>query len=99
MTTGQNSQTPWGLTTPTRQVTGHTHQTDHTHQMLQSPHRWWTTLSDQALHTLSGVIAQEVKELLPSAVREVGDVSCSDGEKIPSFLMVDKVNSSFVLLT
>lgn len=45
-------------------------------------------------HTSSGVIAQEVKELLPSAVREVGDVNCSDGEKIPSFLMVDKVNSS-----
>lgn len=38
----------------------------------------------------TGVIAQEVKELLPSAVREVGDISCSDGEKIHNFLMVDK---------
>lgn len=38
-----------------------------------------------------GVIAQEVKELLPSAVREVGDVVCSDGEKIQNLLMVDKV--------
>ncbi|TNN47322.1 Myelin regulatory factor-like protein [Liparis tanakae] len=38
----------------------------------------------------TGIIAQEVKELLPSAVTEVGDVSCSDGEKIPHFLMVDK---------
>nr|XP_023681588.1 myelin regulatory factor-like protein [Paramormyrops kingsleyae]XP_023681597.1 myelin regulatory factor-like protein [Paramormyrops kingsleyae]XP_023681606.1 myelin regulatory factor-like protein [Paramormyrops kingsleyae] len=38
----------------------------------------------------TGIIAQEVKELLPSAVREVGDVVCSDGEKIPNFLMVDK---------
>ncbi|XP_030296424.1 myelin regulatory factor-like protein [Sparus aurata] len=38
----------------------------------------------------TGIIAQEVKELLPSAVREVGDVSCSDGEKINNFLMVDK---------
>uniref|UniRef100_A0A3Q4AT21 Uncharacterized protein n=1 Tax=Mola mola TaxID=94237 RepID=A0A3Q4AT21_MOLML len=38
----------------------------------------------------TGVIAQEVKELLPSAVKEVGDVSCSDGEKIENFLMVDK---------
>ncbi|XP_033845515.1 myelin regulatory factor-like protein isoform X1 [Periophthalmus magnuspinnatus] len=38
----------------------------------------------------TGVIAQEVKELLPSAVREVGDVTCSDGEKIDNFLMVDK---------
>ncbi|KAI4786864.1 hypothetical protein KUCAC02_036845 [Chaenocephalus aceratus] len=38
----------------------------------------------------TGIIAQEVKELLPSAVTEVGDVSCSDGEKIRNFLMVDK---------
>lgn len=32
-----------------------------------------------------------MKELLPQAVREVGDVSCNDGEKIENFLMVDKV--------
>uniref|UniRef100_A0A1A7WSW5 Myelin regulatory factor-like n=1 Tax=Iconisemion striatum TaxID=60296 RepID=A0A1A7WSW5_9TELE len=38
----------------------------------------------------TGVIAQEVKELLPSAVKEVGDITCSDGEKIHNFLMVDK---------
>ncbi|XP_018611210.2 myelin regulatory factor-like protein [Scleropages formosus] len=38
----------------------------------------------------TGVIAQEVKVLLPSAVREVGDVTCSDGEQIQNFLMVDK---------
>ncbi|XP_060745134.1 myelin regulatory factor-like protein isoform X1 [Tachysurus vachellii] len=38
----------------------------------------------------TGIIAQEVKELLPTAVREVGDVTCSDGQKIHSFLMVDK---------
>ncbi|XP_041636371.1 myelin regulatory factor-like protein [Cheilinus undulatus] len=38
----------------------------------------------------TGIIAQEVKELLPSAVTEVGDISCSDGEKIHNFLMVDK---------
>ncbi|KAM6425262.1 myelin regulatory factor-like protein [Rhynochetos jubatus] len=38
----------------------------------------------------TGVIAQEVKELLPQAVREVGDVACNDGEKIENFLMVDK---------
>ncbi|KAK0130908.1 Myelin regulatory factor-like protein [Merluccius polli] len=38
----------------------------------------------------TGVIAQEVKELLPAAVTEVGDVCCSDGKTIPSFLMVDK---------
>ncbi|XP_076732174.1 myelin regulatory factor-like protein [Maylandia zebra] len=38
----------------------------------------------------TGIIAQEVKELLPSAVKDVGDVICSDGEKINNFLMVDK---------
>ncbi|XP_062299871.1 myelin regulatory factor-like protein [Scomber scombrus] len=38
----------------------------------------------------TGILAQEVKELLPSAVKEVGDVTCSDGEKINNFLMVDK---------
>uniref|UniRef100_A0A3P8WQA1 Myelin regulatory factor like n=1 Tax=Cynoglossus semilaevis TaxID=244447 RepID=A0A3P8WQA1_CYNSE len=38
----------------------------------------------------TGVIAQEVKELLPSAVKDVGDVTCSDGETIPNFMMVDK---------
>ncbi|XP_071357816.1 myelin regulatory factor-like protein isoform X2 [Trachinotus anak] len=38
----------------------------------------------------TGIIAQEVKELLPSAVKEVGDVTCSDGERIHNFLMVDK---------
>ena len=40
---------------------------------------------------VSGIIAQEVKELLPAAVTQVGDIICSDGETIPSFLMVDKV--------
>ncbi|KAJ8398839.1 hypothetical protein AAFF_G00417470 [Aldrovandia affinis] len=38
----------------------------------------------------TGVIAQEVKELLPSAVREAGDITFTDGEKIHNFLMVDK---------
>ncbi|XP_055761571.1 myelin regulatory factor-like protein [Salvelinus fontinalis] len=38
----------------------------------------------------TGIIAQEVKELLPTAVQSVGDVTCSDGEKIHNFLMVDK---------
>ncbi|KAG7320131.1 hypothetical protein KOW79_015984 [Hemibagrus wyckioides] len=37
-----------------------------------------------------GIIAQEVKELLPTAVRDVGDVTCSNGQKIHNFLMVDK---------
>ncbi|KAJ3612025.1 hypothetical protein NHX12_020302, partial [Muraenolepis orangiensis] len=38
----------------------------------------------------TGIIAQEVKELLPAAVTDVGDVTFSDGEQIPCFLMVDK---------
>ncbi|XP_064174736.1 myelin regulatory factor-like protein isoform X2 [Anguilla rostrata] len=38
----------------------------------------------------TGVIAQEVKELLPSAVKEVGEITCADGETIDNFLMVDK---------
>lgn len=43
--------------------------------------------------SLSGIIAQEVRELLPTAVREVGDVAYSDGQKIHNFLMVDKVST------
>ncbi|KAM9771881.1 myelin regulatory factor-like protein isoform 9-T12 [Syngnathus typhle] len=39
----------------------------------------------------TGVLAQEVKELLPSAVKEVGDITCHGGHRIDNFLMVDKV--------
>ncbi|XP_029969911.1 myelin regulatory factor-like protein [Salarias fasciatus] len=38
----------------------------------------------------TGVIAQEVKELLPRAVKQAGDITCSDGETIKNLLMVDK---------
>ncbi|XP_008589727.1 PREDICTED: myelin regulatory factor-like protein [Galeopterus variegatus] len=38
----------------------------------------------------TGMIAQEVQEILPRAVREVGDVICENGEKLENFLMVDK---------
>ncbi|XP_077355547.1 myelin regulatory factor-like protein [Festucalex cinctus] len=38
----------------------------------------------------TGVLAQEVKELLPSAVKEVGDVTCHDGHNIDNFLLLDK---------
>uniref|UniRef100_A0AAY5KIV4 Myelin regulatory factor like n=1 Tax=Esox lucius TaxID=8010 RepID=A0AAY5KIV4_ESOLU len=38
----------------------------------------------------TGIIAQEVKELLPEAVKEVGDITFSDGGTIENFLMVDK---------
>nr|XP_055184416.1 myelin regulatory factor-like protein [Nyctereutes procyonoides] len=38
----------------------------------------------------TGMIAQEVQEILPRAVREVGDVTCENGETLQNFLMVDK---------
>ncbi|CAK6443189.1 unnamed protein product [Pipistrellus nathusii] len=38
----------------------------------------------------TGMIAQEVREVLPRAVREVGDVTCENGETLESFLMIDK---------
>uniref|UniRef100_F7BVW1 Myelin regulatory factor like n=1 Tax=Ornithorhynchus anatinus TaxID=9258 RepID=F7BVW1_ORNAN len=38
----------------------------------------------------TGMIAQEVKDILPSAVREVGDVTCANGEKVENLLVVDK---------
>ncbi|XP_046872375.1 myelin regulatory factor-like protein [Hypomesus transpacificus] len=48
-----------------------------------------TTMGIDHVHE-TGIIAQEVKELLPTAVKEVGDITFSDGEKIQNFLMVDK---------
>ena len=39
------------------------------------------------------MIAQEVREILPAAVREVGDVTCENGETLEHFLMVDKVTA------
>ncbi|XP_058529747.1 myelin regulatory factor-like protein [Ochotona princeps] len=38
----------------------------------------------------TGMIAQEVQEILPRAVRDVGDVTCENGETLENFLMVDK---------
>ncbi|XP_044305823.1 myelin regulatory factor-like protein [Varanus komodoensis] len=38
----------------------------------------------------TGVIAQEVQELLPRAVRVTGDLTYENGEKVDNFLMVDK---------
>ncbi|XP_069486066.1 myelin regulatory factor-like protein [Ambystoma mexicanum] len=38
----------------------------------------------------TGIIAQEVKTLLPQAVRDTGDIVCGNGETIENFLMVDK---------
>ncbi|XP_029008383.1 myelin regulatory factor isoform X2 [Betta splendens] len=38
----------------------------------------------------TGVIAQEVQKILPEAVKEGGDVVCSNGETIPNLLVVNK---------
>ncbi|KAL1775413.1 myelin regulatory factor [Sigmodon hispidus] len=38
----------------------------------------------------TGMIAQEVQEILPRAVKDVGDVTCGNGEMLENFLMVDK---------
>eukprot|EP00063_Salmo_salar_P006738 XP_013981573.1 PREDICTED: myelin regulatory factor [Salmo salar] len=38
----------------------------------------------------TGVIAQEVQQILPEAVKEGGDVICSNGETIPKLLVVNK---------
>ncbi|XP_051979092.1 myelin regulatory factor-like isoform X3 [Xyrauchen texanus] len=37
-----------------------------------------------------GVIAQEVQQILPEAVKEGGDVVCTNGETIPNLLVVNK---------
>lgn len=44
------------------------------------------------------MIAQEVREILPGAVREVGDITCENGETLQNFLMVDKVTTGSVCL-
>lgn len=41
-----------------------------------------------------GVIAQEVQQILPEAVKEGGDVVCSNGETIPNLLVVNKVTEA-----
>uniref|UniRef100_A0A8C5PVB9 Myelin regulatory factor n=1 Tax=Leptobrachium leishanense TaxID=445787 RepID=A0A8C5PVB9_9ANUR len=38
----------------------------------------------------TGVIAQEVQEILPDAVKKSGDVLCANGETIENFLVVNK---------
>ncbi|XP_071551059.1 myelin regulatory factor isoform X2 [Panulirus ornatus] len=38
----------------------------------------------------TGVIAQEVKEVIPDAVKTTGDITLSNGEKIENFLLVNK---------
>ncbi|TSK13483.1 Myelin regulatory factor [Bagarius yarrelli] len=38
----------------------------------------------------TGVIAQEVQQILPEAVKDSGDVVCANGETIPNLLVVNK---------
>ncbi|XP_078006471.1 myelin regulatory factor-like protein [Phascolarctos cinereus] len=42
------------------------------------------------IHQAAGMIAQEVQEILPRAVREADDITCENGEKLEDFLMIDK---------
>lgn len=62
---------------------------------------WYTSvlpflllLFKPALYRPAGVIAQEVQQILPEAVKEGGDVVCSNGETIPKLLVVNKVTNS-----
>ncbi|XP_075715509.1 myelin regulatory factor-like protein [Rhinoderma darwinii] len=48
-----------------------------------------TIMGIDSLHE-TGIIAQEVKNVLPHAVKETGNVTCENGETIENFLMVDK---------
>lgn len=46
------------------------------------------------MYPSAGVIAQEVQQILPEAVKEGGDVVCANGETISNLLVVNKVMSS-----
>ncbi|KAM4035766.1 myelin regulatory factor-like protein isoform 2-T2 [Anomaloglossus baeobatrachus] len=48
-----------------------------------------TMMGIDALHE-TGIIAQEVRNVLPHAVRETGNITCENGETIENLLMVDK---------
>ena len=53
---------------------------------------WAVLPPDTHLACLSpGVIAQEVKEILPEAVKDTGDVVFANGKTIENFLVVNKV--------
>ena len=41
----------------------------------------------------TGVVAQELREVLPDAVKETGDVTLGNGQKIENMLIVNKVCS------
>lgn len=56
-------------------------------------------MESQRVCVLSGVIAQEVQQILPEAVKEGGDVVCANGETIPNLLVVNKVRALTHILT
>ena len=39
----------------------------------------------------TGVIAQEIREVLPDAVQETGDVKLNNGKEVKNLLVVNKV--------
>ena len=39
----------------------------------------------------TGVLAQELLEILPDAVRETGDIVLPNGQRVENFLVVNKV--------
>ena len=41
----------------------------------------------------TGVLAQEVEVVLPDAVKTTGDVQLDNGDTIPNFLVVNKVEN------
>ena len=45
----------------------------------------------------TGVLAQELKEVLPDAVRETGDLTLSSGERLENFLIVNKVGGQLAV--
>lgn len=47
-----------------------------------------------SISTSLGVIAQEVKEILPEAVKDTGDLVFSNGKTLENFLVVNKVGGS-----
>ncbi|KAM4676033.1 myelin regulatory factor-like protein [Discoglossus pictus] len=48
-----------------------------------------TVMGIDSVHE-TGIIAQEVRNVFPQAVKEAGNVTCENGETIENFLMVDK---------
>lgn len=57
----------------------------------------YSGLSDEE-RTDTGVLAQEVGQVLPDAVRETNDVILPNGQRIDNFLVVNKVRRKYYYL-